>query len=82
MTIFYEQRPRYGVRDQVRYIDAPMGLIPLSVTAEDVTKLEDVFVTWSGEHTEEVSEVYLLKIEEQYEDACKDEDAHYYADEN
>ena len=26
MTIFYEQRPKYGARDETRYIDTPVGL--------------------------------------------------------
>ena len=46
MTIFYEQRPKYGARDETRYIDTPVGLVPMKATAEELANLEEIFVTW------------------------------------
>jgi hypothetical protein len=62
MTIFYEQRPGYDDRDQLSYVDTPMGLIPLRTTAEDRENLEYIFMSWGGETLKETLEVYLLKL--------------------
>ncbi len=45
MTIVYEQRPKYGVRDETKHIDTPMGLVPMNVTTEVLVNLEEIFMT-------------------------------------
>jgi hypothetical protein len=47
MTIFYEQRPKYGIRDEIKYIDTPMGLIQMLLSKEEADDVADIFSTWN-----------------------------------
>jgi hypothetical protein len=61
MTIFYEQRPKYGARDETRYIDTPVGLVPMKATTEELANLEEIFVTWGAEPSE-IVDVHTLEM--------------------
>ena len=61
MTIFYEQRPRYGARNEMKYIDTPMGLVQVKVMTEELVNLEEVSVTWGAEPTKTV-DVHTLEM--------------------
>ncbi len=60
MTIFYEQRPKYGARDETRYIDMPVGLVPMKGTTEELANME-IFVTWGAEPSE-IMDVHTLEM--------------------
>ncbi len=62
MTIFYEQRPGYGARDEVKHIGTPMGLAPTKVTSEDLMNLEEIFAKRGSEASMEISDVYAPKV--------------------
>ncbi len=49
MAVFYEQRPGYGARGELKYIDTPMGLVPTKVTSEDLVNLGEIFMTWGSD---------------------------------
>ncbi len=57
MTIFYVQRPGHGARDELKYVDTPMGLVPTRVTTEGLVNLEEIFMTWGREAWTEASGV-------------------------
>ena len=61
MTIFYEQRPKYGARDETRYIDTPVGLVPMKATTEELANMEEIFVTWGAEPSE-IVDVHTLEM--------------------
>jgi hypothetical protein len=48
LTLFYEERPRYGVLTQVRYVDTPVGLLELALTQTEAEDVQDIFETWGG----------------------------------
>jgi len=69
LTIFYEKRPGYEDKDQVRYIDTPVGLVETQMSHEEVTNVKDIFAAWGGsvagttrDENEDLAEVYLLKM--------------------
>ena len=39
LTIFYEDRPSYEARTQVRYVDTPVGLVETVVTQAEADEL-------------------------------------------
>ncbi len=60
MTIFYEQRPTYGARNETKYIDTPASLVQVKATTDELVNLE-VFVTWGAEPSETV-DVHTLEM--------------------
>ncbi len=69
MTILYKHRPKHNARADSKYIDTPMGLVPIRVTKRALLNLKDMFMTWGGVGSTAVSEVYMLEVEEQHEGA-------------
>ncbi len=62
MPIFYEQRPGYGARDEVKHIDTPMGPIPMKATSDDLVNLKEIFMTWGSEASMGVPDTYALRM--------------------
>ena len=48
LTLFYEERPKYAVLTQVRYVDAPVGLVETVLTQAETEEVQDIFETWGG----------------------------------
>ena len=58
LTVIYQQRPRNGVQDLVRYIDTPSRLISTKMSMSDVDDVAEVFAAWDNAP----AEAFVLKL--------------------
>ena len=69
LTIFYEKRPKYEARTQVRYVDTPVGLVETVLSQAEADDVKDIFETRCGFVADEgpggadtLNQVYLLSL--------------------
>ena len=48
LTLFYEDRPQYAARTQVRYVDTPAGLVEVALTQAETKDGQDICEIWGG----------------------------------